>query len=514
MTIQTGTITPTNTKSPVEYCRPEYHEMLPYWERIRATVEGEDSVKLLGEKILPRPNPSDTTPENQQRYQGYLTRAVFYNVSGRTLDGLTGFVFQKEPTVEVPSTLKSIESNVDGSGVTLNQQAKEALRLNLSLGRAGLLVDYPKVERATSKQQLDDGKVSPAIVLYEPEDITNWRTSTIGSKVMLDLLVLRENLAKQKEGDEFALASEIQYRVLTRDDQGVKGRIFVKKGDGSYEHDPAKDYIPVDSKGKPLTIIPWTFIGAENNDAAIDEPPLLDLVNLNLAHFRNSADHEESCYMVGQPTPWLAGLTQTWVDDVLKGKVHLGARAMIPLPVGAQAGLLQAEPNSMPFEAMKHKELQMVALGAKLVEQKEVQRTATEAGMDHAGEVSTLSSCAVNVFLAYKTALGFAGEFVGAETTNIEFELGEPLNLVGIDAQKATAIMALLNGRLIDFEEARWQLKKAGWAWKDDKEVQDNTAAGEFDTIVPPVKPGAKPSPSQPPNPAQPPANPQPNPAK
>lgn len=497
----------TTAKSPVEYCRPEVHTMSPFWERIRATVEGEDAVKALGDKIVPRPNPADTSTENNARYTGYLQRGVFYNVSGRTLDGLTGYVFMKEPTVTVPSTLKALETNVDGSGVTLNQQAKEALRLILSLGRAGLLVDYPKVEKATSKADLDTGNVSPTIVLYEPEQIINWQTSVVGAKVMLDLLVLRECVSKPGN-DEFCSVATTQYRVLTRTASGVQGRIFVSKDDGVYQQDTAQDYQPVDSTGKQLTIIPFCFLGAENNDSVVDQPPLLDLVNLNLAHFRNSVDHEEACFMVGQPTPYLSGLTQAWVEDVLKGKVHLGSRAMIPLPVGGAAGLLQADPNPMPFEAMKHKELQMVALGAKLVEQTEVQRTATEANMDHAGEVSTLSSCAQNVFLGYKTALGFAGEFVGAETTNIEYELAEPLNLVAVTPEQATAIMGLNLAGLIDFEEARWQLKRAGWAWKDDEEVKANNDAGNFDNKPPPTDK------TQPPNPAQPPAKPAPAPAK
>ena len=85
-------------------------------------------------------------------------------------------------------------------------------------------------------------------------------------------------------------------------------------------------------------------------------------------------------------------------------------------------GLIQASANSMPKEAMDTKERQMVALGAKLVEQKQVQRTATEAGLENASETSVLASAANNTAEAFRTALGWCMEFVGTDG-EIEFDL-------------------------------------------------------------------------------------------
>ena len=156
--------------------------------------------------------------------------------------------------------------------------------------------------------------------------------------------------------------------------------------------------------------------------------------------------------------------------------------------------MLQAEPNILPFEAMKHKELQMVALGAKLVEQKEVQQTATEAGMNHASEVSTLVSAATNVFLAYRAALTFCGLFVGSEKAEIEFELSEPLTRDLVTPEEATSLMGLWMGGLIDFEEARATLKKSGIAYKDDEEVKEVSGnEGLPPAPEPTPKPTAKP---------------------
>ena len=59
---------------------------------------------------------------------------------------------------------------------------------------------------------------------------------------------------------------------------------------------------------------------------------MYDLAVLNIAHYRNSADYEESCFVTGQPTVWASGLTEAWVEDVLKGELRLGSFGGIPLP--------------------------------------------------------------------------------------------------------------------------------------------------------------------------------------
>jgi hypothetical protein len=59
-------------------------------------------------------------------------------------------------------------------------------------------------------------------------------------------------------------------------------------------------------------------------------------------------------------------------------------------PEGGERRLAPSDENTMPKEAMEAKERQMVALGAKLVEQKQVQRTAMEAGMEEASTSSLL----------------------------------------------------------------------------------------------------------------------------
>lgn len=496
-------------KSPVEFTRQEVLCALPLWQRIRAACKGQDAVKVLREKVLPTPQPGDISPEAQARYSAYLQRAVFYNVSGRTLEGLTGYVFAKEPTVNLPVDIEGLEENVDGAGVSLEQQAKACLRLILGLGRCGLLVDYPTVNgRITTKQDITDGKIAPNITLYEPEDIINWRTVTVGADTTLTMVVLRESYTPQG-ANEFESTDSTQYRVITVAEDGViTGRIFRTVGNSDiYEDQPNLTYAVVGKDGNPLEDIPFIFVGAVNNDTTVDDAPLADLVNLNMAHFCNSADYEESCFLTGQPTPWMAGLTQAWVDEVMKGQIQLGSRTCIPLPEGGSAGLLQANPNTLPMEAMKHKEDQMLAIGAKLVQPAvRVTRTATEVGIQHSAEVSVLGAAANNVFAAYRSAMKVALEFVGTGEALVEFELSEPLSEDTLDPLVAQALVATWQAGGIDFDELRRQLSKPGWAFKENDVVRAAVIDdGLRPTLPPTVLPAVPPktgAPVVPPPPA------------
>lgn len=469
----------------IAFQRPEYTDLMPRWERIKDCVAGEATIKLKKDTYLPRPNPDDKSTENQTRYDQYLARAVFYNTTARTLNGLVGQVVSEPAKIELPALLKPLEEDIDGGGVSLLQQSNKALALTVAHGRAGLMVDYPRVEKAATRAELVAKKVRPTVTLIEPWDIINWRVRVVGGEVKLSLVVIAEQYVTNDDG--FEQTWDPQWRVLRLDEDNLyvidewikdpdhQDEFIIKKlTDGQ----PAT-YYPVNSKNQRFDYIPFTFLGTTNNDPTPDLPPLYDLACLNVAHYRNSADYEEACYIVGQPTPHFGGLTEDWVKTVLKGRVELGSRAAVLLPEGGTAGLLQASENSMPKEAMEAKERQMVALGAKLVEQKTVQRTATEATMDKAAETSILASIAKNVSAGYTDALMFSLAFLDASSKEkILFELNTNFRSDGMTAQERAQLASeWMQGAITD-EEYRSALSRVGVAtekfddWNDKRETQ------------------------------------------
>lgn len=473
---------------PVSSVREELRKKLKQYELIEDCLAGEQQVKYRRTKYLPMPNPDDTSPENMARYDSYITRANFFNVSQRTQLGLRGQAFLRDPLVELPSLLEPMLDDATGSGVTLQQVAQELTDKALGFGRVGLYVDYPNTEtpegetRGVSRADLESGTVKPMLKLVEAKDAINWRVKRRGAKTLLSLVVFREDY--EEEDDGFETKRKDQWRVLRLIDDVYTIEIYRSKTGAQ----PAERYVPTDAAGNTFDEIPFVFIGSVNNDPSIDPPPMYDICSINIAHYRNSADYEESVYVVGQPTLWVSGLNQKWLDDVMGGEVRLGSIGGIPLPVDGAAGILQAEPNSMAKEAMEMKEGQMLALGAKLVEASQVQRTATEADIDNVSETSVLSTIAKNVGSAMQWALGFAARFVGQEDGSIAYELNTEFDLVNLSPEERKTLLAEYNAGGITYTEWRDSLRRAGIASLTDEEAKAETAKEEADRMNQAVK--------------------------
>lgn len=471
----------------VDATRIEYDSLTPTWDLIRDCVAGSRQIKLKGDKYLPRPNPTDLTKENSTRYEQYVDRAVFYNVTSRTVAGLSGQVFKKDPLIDLPASIGLMAEDVDGGGVSLLQQSKKVLTDVLSYSRAGLFVDYPDTGGVpASQQQLREGSIRPSVLRYDPWDIINWRVRRVGGVTKLSLVVLSEEYVIDDDG--FEEERDTMWRVLRLDEEGLyvleeyiaedkegdyAGVIPTGKLRGRGSFVLKNSFMPTDAAGNRLDYIPFIFVGSVNNDPTPDPPLMSDMSVLNIAHYRNSADYEEAVFITGQPTPYFAGLTEDWVENVFKGKVQLGSRSAIPLPEGGSGGLLQVAPNSLPAEAMRHKEDQMIALGAKLIETSNVQRTATEVVIKDFGEHANLTTVSKNVSDAYKIALAYAQRYVNTSAEEIKFTLNTDFEVTKLDANGQAMVMSLWQGAAITKTEMRDILRRGGIATLTDEDYDD-----------------------------------------
>lgn len=471
----------------VDFVRTEVSERKEQYEVIRDCLAGQEAVKKKGKKYLPMPNAHDQSPENKARYEGYVARALFYNVVGNTTAGLVGQVFASEPVTEFPDQLDPMWEDVTGLGVSMAQQAKLTLSHVLSFGRCGLLTDFPKAKEdgtAFTREEVNDGTARPTIQFYDAEAIPNWRYKMIGARSVLSLVVLNEQYIVSDDG--FEIKTGASKRVLRLDDDNL----YVVDEWRAINGDPAQGWqqmppvMPTDGDGNRLEYIPFTFVGSQNNDANVDRPPMYDMACINIAHYRNSADYEDAVYMLGQPTPYFAGLSQNWVDNVLKGEIQLGARAAVPLPENGTAGLIQVSENTMVKEAMDKKEQQMVAIGAQLVEDKEVQRTLGEAKMESAVVASTLSSCANNTSRAFEQCIRWACAFYGIEVKDggegenqVVYQLSTDFAIQKISSQDRAQLLAEWQGGGITWGEYRAQLRQSGIATEDDEIAKEEIEA-------------------------------------
>lgn len=481
----------------VKSIRGEVLKLRPIYKMIRDVLAGPAAVKGAASEYLPIPDPADKSEYALGRYANYIERAIFFDASSRTHEGYVGQMFYRPTVIEVPSILKVMLLDVDGQSTSMEQQIKGTAGEVLAMGRAGLYTDYSSNQgESVTRFDQEAGKVRPTITTYAPERIINWRWTTTDNHRYLSLVVLEEDYVEDDDG--FECKKKVQYRELrmVRFENGpfIFKCVVWREVDGQFQ--AMEPTFPKRGDGKNWDRIPFEFIGSSDNDSEIDKPPMEGMAHVNIGHYRNSAEFEETVFMMGQPTPWASGITENWLKEAWDGELRLGTREFIPLPAGGAMGLLQMSPNTMAQIAMEMKEKQLVSLGAKIAENKNVASTATEENRDSVIENSTLSSVAKNTSSAYQKALESALIYANG-SGKITVEINTDFEITRLSPQDRAQLLAEWQGGGITWTEYRKNIKRGGVAFEDDKKAKEEIdaemeASVNLQPTVPPVpgKPG------------------------
>lgn len=454
------------------YVHADYVRAVPAWRMADDCYAGELQVKAAGELYLPNPSPLGDPPEERRaRYDSYVKRASFFNATRRTADGLAGLVFSRWPTYALPDA--RMENDIDGGGTTVVQQAQQAVNSTLLKGRCGLLADFPAAG-GVSLAQVREG-VKPIIRLFRPEQIINWRSVATPTGTALSLVVLSEDIAVEDDGFQHKTAQRLL--VLRLVDGQATSQSHIKRDDG---WDTSEVTVLKDSSGRALDSIPFFFVGAVDNNPTIDESPLSDIVAVNLAHYRTSADYEESNFICAQPSLFITGVTTDWHKSVLKDNpIRLGSRSANVLNTGSHAFLLQATSSGALFESMVHKEKQMVTLGARLVETSSGNKTATEIEAETASATSILMTVTLNVSEAYTAALRACAKYIGEDPDTVRLTLNTRFNTSKMTAAERQQLVAEWQGGAITFGEMRARLVEDEIATVENVDEARETIAAE-----------------------------------
>jgi hypothetical protein len=459
----------------VQFERQEYLNAKPDWALVGDVCRGDRAVKKRGEEYLPNPSAVEDNPnEKKAVYDRYKQRASFYNATGYTREGLIGAVFRKVPTFTAPDALNYLESDADGAGVSIYQQSQEVLGQVLGKGRAGLLVDYPTTDAPASRAQQAAGLIRATINSYDAEQIINWRTTKIGGAHLLSLVVIHEH-AEEPTADGFGLEAIEQFRHLSLEEGVYIVRIWRKPESGGafVIHEES---IPKRGNGQPWDRIPFTFVGARNNDSDVDKAPLLDLATLNIKHYQVGADWYNALFYAGQPQPWMSGLTEQWVAMLEEKGVVMGSRSPMMLPEGGQFGIETVTADTALQKELEAIEQRMVALGARLVQPGQAVKTATQAQDESETQHSILSLAASNVSEAYGQCLAWVGEFMAAAGEAL-YQLNQDLTEHSLDAQMLKELVAAWMSGAIPEGDLWAYLRKVGLIdpEKTDEEIREET---------------------------------------
>lgn len=435
--------------------------MADKWARLRDCASGRDAIIAGGARYLPRLEGTQKTD--------YYTRGNFYNATARTVQGLAGAISQRPPTLDADVSLKAMAADVTAAGMSLEEFAREVTAEVVQMAYFGVLVDVADV---VARPEGLTAATRPYLVPFKAEQIINFRTERIEGAEHLVFLVLRADVEEPDPQDEFATKVTEAYRVL---------RLTVVNGARVYSNERwqlaeagdkaarpsftrVSEAIPV-RNGKPLDFIPFYFCGASNTNPEPDSPPLIDLADVNLAHWRNSSDHEWGLHMVALPTPWIAGAA---LQD--GEKLSLGPSNVLPLPIGATAGMLEFTGSGLGAieRALERKERQMAVIGARMLEdQANAPETATAVAMRHSGEQVTLRSICQSIGRCLTSAMQAAGWWMSTAATPADVrcvvEMNQRFFVVKASPDEVRTALMLLQAEKITYDTFWHFIATGGW---------------------------------------------------
>lgn len=417
----------------VSQCHPAYEANSVKWKRCRDAASGEDAIHAGGKTYLPM-----LAEEHSVDYAARLARTSFFNATWRTIAGMRGMMLRKAPVVEIPSGVDAYIDDIDMASTPLNSFVQDIIVEALIVGRVGILADYPQqsVEVSVTIAQASSLGLRPSLQKYPAESIINWKVSRIGNASVLALVVLTEETALP--GSEFDHNSETRYRVLDLFNGAYRQRVYRINERGDDEQ-VGEDVFPL-MNNSPMSYIPFIFVGVDTAGSDIEEPPLIDLVDMNIHHYQVTADYEHGCHFSGLPTLFISG----YQPDTTAPKIYVGGPSANCLP-DPQAKAYFVEIAS-DFNALRtnleDKKAQMAVLGARMLEtQKSAVEAANTLEQRSKGEESQLEAMAQTISLGMTWILTVFSEWAGA-SGEVKYDLQLDAGYSSVTAQELTAIVA------------------------------------------------------------------------
>jgi hypothetical protein len=337
---------------PVTDLAPEYSENQDDWKMIRDVLKGAKAIREGGVTYLPM-----LGGMSWGEYEAYKKRAQFFNATARTLNGLVGMIFRKEPEIILDGAevlRPSLEAcTIDNQPFTVF--ARAVVREILSMGRVGALVDAP----------VNGG--SPYFSIYMAENITNWRnTRASNGKIVANQVILKEDLLVESQSgfgsDEITI-----YRELYLDEDGVyTQRLWFPVKTKENVAYAAQDAINASMVGAGFfrDEMPFICFGPMKSSLKVQRPPILDIAELNVLHFQRSAQLAHGQFYTATPTYWAIPPN---TGDIPEYRVGPNTVWLVDQP--NSCGILEYRGEGLRYleSACTQLENQMAGLGARLV---------------------------------------------------------------------------------------------------------------------------------------------------
>lgn len=393
---------------------PEYNEFKYEWQKVRDVLKGEKYIKEKGVLYLPMPYSFESEENINKRcnlYNEYKEKATFINFTKRVYDALFGFLFKEDPELifdrqSISQSAQNLLNNIDPNNNNYLEFSRNIVKEVLSVSRVGILLDADF-----------NNNNSPYLTTYLAENIIDWEI--VNNK--LYWVMLYEPFHQRNTENE--LEKVEQYRICFIDTDGIyRQKIFITNDNNKIIEE--SEQLEILFNGKVLDFIPFEIIGSKNRDFSVDIPTLTDIININLSHYRNSADYEQAIYKTSSPF-----LSITKLDEESQKNIQelmTGSSQALTLTGDAEVNYVEFTGAGVESirQAMIDKKDHIESLGSKILGNNEKTNETAEAAAIHQGaESAILKSISRNISLGLTDIFNLLLEYSNHDERIIDFNL-------------------------------------------------------------------------------------------
>ena len=391
-----------------------YEEAQKIRDFVRLVYGGTRTMRT-SEDILPKhPGEDPAVDASEEGYKRRVLRTTAFNAFQRTVEGLVGMVFRKDPTLtDVPTQILADTEDIDQQGNDLAVFAKGIAVDAMIDGHVFVHVEAPdrKVldeKGVKNRRDVRTAGIRPYWLPITADRVINWRYHMEGGKPVTDLLVYTE--AVDVPVGDFGQERIERFRVLRPGayEVWVKGQ---------------KSWL-IDEEGTTgISYVPVVPIYAKKTGQFQSMPPLLDLAYEQVDHFQVRSDYRTSMTF--------SAISVLAILGAKADNIKWGANFLLRLEEqGADAKLIESSGNGLGAmrQELKDVEERMAALGLEmLVRDKTGNRTAREVSVKSAESTSALATFAAALEDGLTQCLAIHGDYrnvseAGTVEVNRDFE--------------------------------------------------------------------------------------------
>jgi hypothetical protein len=373
-------------------------------ELVRDVFGGTPSLRDKAKSYLPQfPREADGSWEDRRK------TSVVYNALKRTVRGLTGMVFRRDPVIgdDVPEEIREHLEDIDLQGRALHVFARDVFEDAMIDGHAFVFIDWnatPEREFRTRAEERAFGS-RPYWGLVRKTDLLSFRREVIDGRPILTQAAWREDAieAEGRFGETCVPRIRVNRLVATDAGRRVEWENWRRE----------KDTWVMDQSGVlTLDEIPLIPLYVNRVDYLVSEPPLLDLAYENILHWQTRSDRQNTLHIAGVPVPIFVGLSDN------DASVTVGSTMGVRLPEGGEAFYL--EPKGVALQESREEihdiERRMAMLGlSMLMSDTRAAETATSKRIDKSESDSQLAAAARGLEDALEECLRIHAKWMGLE---------------------------------------------------------------------------------------------------